>query len=96
MSREFPFLNEEAEGLWDGNKIFEAQTSAEMLNQDRILINNCEKYLALTKSVKMFSGGWLRKFLGHTMVPRAHDVEGKSWELSSICSLGENGGTMLK
>ena len=96
MSREFPFLNEEAEGLWEGNKASEAQLCAEMLNQDRILINNCEKYLALTGSINWFSGGWLRKFLGHIMDPRAHDVEGKSWDLSSIRSLGENGGTMLK
>ena len=54
MSREFPFLNEEAEGLWDGNTVFEAQFSARILNQDRLLINNCEKYLALSGSVARY------------------------------------------
>ena len=96
MSREFPFLNDEAEGLWDGNEVYEDRFSAEMLNQDRLLIKDHEKYLALSESVKRFSGGRLRKILGHIVVRRAHDVEGKSWDLSSISSLGENGGTMLK
>ena len=63
MSREFPFLNEEAEGLWEGNKIFEAQLSAEMLNQDQLQINNCVKHMALKGSVKRLTGGWLRKIL---------------------------------
>ena len=75
MSREFPFLNEEAEGLWCGNKVFEAQFSATILNQDRILINNHKEYLALSGSVER------------------HPSQEELWDLSSICSLGQNGRT---
>ena len=78
MSREFPFLNEEAEGFWDGNTVFEAQLSAEMLNQDRLLINDHAKSLALSGSVVRYPS------------------QGELWDLSSICSLGENGSTHFK
>ena len=54
MSREFPFINDDAEGLRDGNKAFETQFSAEMLKTDFIAIRNCQKSLALSGSVERY------------------------------------------
>ena len=54
MSREFPFINDDAEGLRDGNKAFEAQFSAEMLNKDFISVQNYGKSLALSGSVERY------------------------------------------
>ena len=52
MSREFPFINDDAEGLRDGNKAFEAQFSAEMLKTDFIDVSN--RSLALSGSVERY------------------------------------------
>ena len=54
MSREFPFINDDAEGLRDGNKAFEGQFSAGMVNEDFIDVRNYEKSLALSESVERY------------------------------------------
>ena len=54
MSREFPFINDDAEGLRDGNKAFEAQFSAEMLKTDFIDVRYYGKSLALSGSIERY------------------------------------------
>ena len=73
MSREFPFINDDAEGMRQGNKTFEAQFSSSFLKDNYIELWNYKKCLALSGSVKRYAS------------------QGELWDLSSICSLGQNG-----
>ena len=52
MSREFPFINDEAEGMREGNKAFEAQFSNAHLKENYIHVWNLSQILALSGSVE--------------------------------------------
>ena len=47
MTREFPFINEDAEGIRDGNRAIEKKLRAEICNKDYINTLKCEDFLAL-------------------------------------------------
>ena len=80
MSKEFPFINEEAEGLREGNKVHEAKYYAESLQNGclQTLIGN---FLAL-------SGSWY----SFTSDPTQEEF----LDLSSIFSPGSNGVTEIQ
>ena len=69
MSKEFPFINDEAEALREGNKNHDAKYYAESLKNGFLLLFNIEQVLALNGS-----------FIS---VASDSDQE-ESWDLSSI------------
>ena len=81
MSREFPFINDDAEGLRDGNKDFEAHFATEMLNKDYIKMLSPESFLALDGGVTRYS----------LDTPHA-----EMWDISSIFSFGDSGLSWVK
>ena len=52
MSREFPFINDDAEGMREGNEAFESQFSNSYLEENYIHVWNFSKILALSGSVE--------------------------------------------
>ena len=81
MSKEFPFINDDAEGHRDGNKAFEANFSADLLDKDYINIFRSKRFLALDKSVTRYSCN----------IPQE-----ELWDLASIFSLGDKGVSLVK
>ena len=47
MSRDFPYINEDAEDIRDGNRAFEKKLRAKTFNKDYIHILSCKDFLAL-------------------------------------------------
>ena len=81
MSKEFPFINDDAEGHRDGNKAFEAKFSADLHDKDYIHFFAYERFLALDGSVTRFSSNTPQEEL---------------WDLSSIVSFGDTGVSWVK
>merc|ERR1711884_889850 len=52
MSKEFPFINEDAEGMREGNKTFEEQFSNHFSKENYIKLWKDKMFLALSESVE--------------------------------------------
>ena len=78
MSKEFPFINDDAEGMREGNKTFEAQFSKLFPKKNYIHLWNNKNFLALSGSVERYAS------------------QGESWNLSSICSLGQDSNMQIQ
>ena len=81
MSKEFPFINDDAEGHRDGNKAYEAQFWADLHEKDNIHLLGSERFLALDGSVTRYNSNTPHEEL---------------WDLSSIVSFGDKGVSWLK
>ena len=81
MSKEFPFINDDAEGLRDGNKAFEAKHWSDLHDTDYIHFFGFQRFLALDGSVTRYSSNTPRE---------------KLWDLSSIVSFGDKGVSWVK
>ena len=81
MSKEFPFINDDAEGHRDGNKAFEAKFLADLHDKDYIHLFSSESFLALDRSVTRYSSNTPQEEL---------------WDLASIFSLGDKGVSLVK
>ena len=81
MSREFPFINEDAEGIRDGNRAIEKKLRAEICNKDYIQTFNRQSCLALDGNYVRYS---------------CETPQEELWHLSSIFHFEDSGVNRVK